>query len=440
MSKLITPTYNFMQQYRIYTQGTESDPRYHVWTALSIAGTKIGRNLYHTFGHQTLYPNLYVLLVGVPASRKSTALTIGRDLITASGYRCFAMEKTSREKFLLDFEEGFDIVTAIGNQMDKKAGLLNSLLDKPIEIDMMAMLHMPANLAARGKEVYLSLSEFCDFMGQNNSNFATTLTTLYDNLPLYQERLKNSKSVNIPSPTVNLLGGLTPSHFDTHFPPELIGQGFMSRVILVYGKKSDKRITRPPMKNTELEHELSLHLEKVGKLSGEMKFSAGAEIALDKIYQEYHDIPDVRFQYYCARRLTHLIKVSMIVSALKLQKEISIDSLTEANTYLVGTEVDMPRALGEYGEGKYSKVSQRIIETLNTNNNVMAIPELFKAVRQDVDNMRIFEEVMRTLQTAHQIQIKNQTVMLALSEHSKNVLYVDFKKYFPEAASADELL
>lgn len=429
--------FNFMQKYRVYTQGTESDPRYHVWTAISLVASKLGRNVYHTFGHQTIYPNLYVLLVGVPASRKSTAITTGRELLTGSGYRCFAMEKTSREKFLLDFEEGFDIVTAIGQQMNKKS-LLDGLLDKPI--DMLAMLDMPANLMARGKEVYLSLSEFCDFMGQNNSNFATTLTTLYDNLPVYQERLKNSKSVSIHAPTVNLLGGLTPSHFDTHFPPELIGQGFMSRVILVYGKKSDKKITRPPPKNVELESELILHLEKVGKLNGEMTFSAGAEIALDKIYQNYYDIPDVRFQYYCARRLTHLIKVSMVVSALKLEKVISIESLTEANTYLVGTEVDMPRALGEYGEGKYSKVSQRIIETLNTHNNVMQVTELFKAVRQDVDNMRIFEEVMRTLQTAHQIQVKNQTVLLSLSEHSKNTLHVDFKRYFPEAASPEELI
>lgn len=437
---MATPPYNFMQQYRRYTTGNESDPRYHVWAGLSIAAAKIGRNLYHTFGHQTIYPNLYVLLVGVPASRKSTALTIGRELIATTGYNTFAMEKTSREKFLLDFEEGFDIVTAIGQQVQKK-GLLDSLLDQPTtKIDMLAMLNMPANLMARPKEVYLSLSEFCDFMGQNNSNFATTLTTLYDNLPVYQERLKNSKSVNIPNPTVNLFGGLTPSHFDTHFPPELIGQGFMSRVILVYGKKTDKRVTRPPIKNPEVESELSLHLEKVGKLKGEMKFSDGAEIALDKIYQSYHDIPDVRFQYYCARRLTHLIKVCMVVSALKLEKTISIDSLTEANTYLVGTEVDMPRTLGEYGEGKYSKVSQRIIETLNSNNNVMSMPELFKAVRQDVDNMRIFEEVLRTLAAAHQIQVKASNVMLSLSEHSKNVIYVDFRKYFPEALSGDELI
>src|SRR5690606_7259138 len=116
-------------------------------------------------------------------------------------YVNFGFTKTTKEKFLLDFEEGFDLKSADGS-FDMKAAL-----DKPF-------------VPLAGQEVYINCDEFVDFIGQNNINFINLLTTLWDNLPEYQERLKNSKSVHIKEPVVNILGGITPTSFAAAMPPE----------------------------------------------------------------------------------------------------------------------------------------------------------------------------------------------------------------------------
>jgi hypothetical protein len=422
----------FISLYRKFTENTESDTRFHVFCALSAVGTILSRKVHFDFGHSILYPNLYVLLVGTPASRKSSAIMIAKNLLQAQGYKYFAQDKSSREKFLLDFEEGLDIIT------NYEEVNLNKLLDQQITpkisvADLSNMFITPEE--QKISQAYLALSEFANFIGQNNTGFATTLTDIYDNPPVYGERLKNSKSVKIVRPCVNILGGVTPIHFVTHLPPELVGQGFMSRVLLVYGVQAETKIPFPPKKDTVLEAKLCSVLESINKLRGEMKFSAQAKHAVSQIYNNYNPIPDARFAYYTGRRHTHLIKLCMIVAATYLKREITVDHVIEANTYLVGIESSMPDALGEYGEGRLAAAMQKLVEVLKESpGGALRTDQVYASVRQELNSFRDVQELILNLQAANKIVISNDTGSIMLNPLSdiKNTIFVDLAKYFPE--------
>ncbi|MFK5283171.1 hypothetical protein ACI3PL_26730, partial [Lacticaseibacillus paracasei] len=75
-------------------------------------------------------------------------------------------------------------------------------------------------------ESFIAADEFNNFIGLGNTDFISILGELWDYEGVYDYRLKNSKSVFIPYPTISILGGNTPTGFSQAFPPESIGQGF----------------------------------------------------------------------------------------------------------------------------------------------------------------------------------------------------------------------
>jgi hypothetical protein len=93
---------DFISAYLDYIGETEAPTLYHRWCALAALGTYLGRQYSLKFGHSNLHTNLYVMLIGVPATRKSTAIKIAKKLMVSAGYSHLSSDRTSKEKFLLD--------------------------------------------------------------------------------------------------------------------------------------------------------------------------------------------------------------------------------------------------------------------------------------------------------------------------------------------------
>ena len=93
-----------MDKYFSYVVDTEAPLIFHRWTLLSALGAMLGRQYYFPFGHFKIHPNMYLMLIGNPGSRKTTAIGLARKLLARTGYDTFAAQRTSKEKFLLDLE------------------------------------------------------------------------------------------------------------------------------------------------------------------------------------------------------------------------------------------------------------------------------------------------------------------------------------------------
>lgn len=371
---------DFFKQYFDYVGETEAPALYHRWCAVSLVGAMLGRQVHIPFGHGKIYPNQYIMLMGSPGARKGTAINIGRKLLSKTGYKRFAPDRTSKERFLIDLKPAVDF-----DDEDQDLELL--VFDAP-------------------SEIYAVAEEFTDWVGQSDMGFMTMLTKLWDNMDRYEHPKITGKNVVVEKPTVNILGGNTVQGLALALPPEALGNGFMSRMIFVHSEATGKKITFPkPVDKTKQELLLTHLITIKEEIKGEMAYEAEAKATLERIYTEFKDIDDPRFKHYSARRFIHLLKLSMIISIMHHRQFITKEDVLKANTLLHYTERRMPKALGEFGKSKYSDVSNNILEYLNHQHKPASMNEVWKLVAKDLNKISELGDIMKNLLTSQKIQV-----------------------------------
>lgn len=381
---------DFFSEYIAYTSDTEAPTIFHRWAAISAVGALLGRNFFVPHGHFVIYPNLYCMLLGVPATRKSTAVKIAKKLVRMAGYTAFAADKSTKEKFILDLAgQDFDPAT-------KETSILEQNLWGPENSD----------LESQVTEMYVMADEFNDFFGNNILDFVSFLGNLWDYNGVFENKVKNSSSVKIPNPTISILGGNTPTGFSLAFPPEIIGQGFFSRLLLIYAEPTGKRITFPKEPPLEQTTQLVKHMMEIrARVLGKAILTPGAEHLLDKIYKHWKGIDDVRFDSYCNRRLNHLLKLCLIHAAAGGSNTLTEEVVVYAHTVLCHAEHFMPKALGEFGKAKYADTSHKVISIIEQNpDRITTIKEIWKKVHNDLESMNQLSEILRKLLGAEKIQ------------------------------------
>jgi len=358
---------------------SEAPSIFHRWASISIVGALLARRIWMPFGHSSIYPNQYVMFMGSAGTRKSTAINIGAKLLKGTGYSKFAADRVSKEKFLM-------MMSSIDEaDLDDPDALLELTVDEPAES-------------------YIVAEEFTDFTGMNNMEFYTMLTKLWDCPSEYLHPKIHGKDVEVNKPTVSILSGNTAQGFSLAFPAEALGNGFLSRVILVYGETTGRKITFPKPIEAHKRDRLIEHLKEIKKLSGSCELTEEAKAICDRIYKEYIPLDDHRFVGYANRRFTHLLKLAMVLAATRLSTTITHEDIIKANTLLYVTELKMPRALGEFGKSKYSDVASSIIDILHSAKRPVTVNELWKKTQKDFNKLAEFHDVLKNLQQAEKIQ------------------------------------
>ncbi len=373
---------NFIDLYLQYTKETECPTFFHRWSAITAVGAWLSKQVKFNFGHFTLYPNQYCLLIGVAGTRKTTAIKIATKLLTKAGYKSFAAQKTRQEKYLLDLAE------------QQEAG--EDILDMNLFGD--SNISTPA-------DSWIAADEFGNFIGAGNLDFMSILGELWDYEGVYKYRLKNSTSVIIHNPTVSVLGGITATEFNRVFPQEAIGQGFFSRLIVVHDEPSTNKYTIPPIPCVEAEAELLELLARIRtEVTGTMTIAPDAYKILDTVYHTWKPIPDSRFEHYSNRRSTHLIKLAMVLAASRISTEISEADMTYANTILSMTEHLMPKALGEFGKGRNSAVAHKVLQLIDNAMEPVSFKAMWRHVHTDLDKREHLIDIIQNLVMAEKMQ------------------------------------
>lgn len=402
--------------YLEYLGNTESPAVFNRWSIVAAIGALLGRRYFFQLGHFTIYPNCYVMLMGSPGTRKTTSIKVATSLLQKAGYTKIAADRTTKEKFLLDLSGD------IGGDVADAEDLLDVNLFGPGEEDA---------------EILVAADEFNSFVGIGNIEFLSLLGVLWDYNGTFKNRVKNSKSIEILNPTVSILAGNTPTGFSMAFPPEAIGQGIFSRLLLVHGETTGKKITFPPAPTLEATAAMVALLLQMKEVAvGAAKLEPAAQAALDTIYKSWKGIADVRFESYANRRFSHLIKLCLICSAARLSNTISLEDVIYANTILTHTEHSMPKALGEFGKAKHSDVAHKLLQYLESQVRVVTVKELWKQVHNDLEDIKNLRDLLANLTIADKI-ITAQGGYLArrvLLEESSS-LFVDFTKLSEEERS-----
>lgn len=376
---LTSPDYFQLYMNYVGVNDSEVPALFHRWTSVSIIGALLGRQVSFPFGHGEIYPNQFIMMMGSPGTRKSTAINAGAKLLKQTGYSRFSADRTSKERFLIDMAAYDEDLIA--------EDLEAITLDEP-------------------SESYVVADEFTDFIGQSNMEFVTMLTKLWDCPEIYKHPKIQGKSVEVWKPTVNILSGTNPQGFALSFPPEALGNGFLSRMIFVYGEVTGKKVTFPAPPDKALTESLVRILKEIkAECRGKMAVSKEATELCHEIYRGFIDIDDTRFKSYSTRRFTHILKLATCIACSRQSLEINALDMLKANTLLHYTECKMPKALGEFGKSKYSEVASQILEILNNASKPLTIQALWKQVNRELGKLQELGDIMRNLQHAGKVQI-----------------------------------
>lgn len=302
----------------VYTAESESPDEYHLWVALNAVAGALRRRVFFDMGYFSLYPNLYVVLVGPPGRcKKSTAMRMGRQLLGEVPGLHFTVDSTTRESLVRDMTQAY----------------------------------------ADGQSAMTAYSsEFASFLTSSGMDMVVFLTDIFDSPNEWTHKTKGGGINKIKFPFLNLIAGTTPDWISTSMPLTTVGIGLTSRVVFVY---QDTPRVRPPIpKLSEAQKELATllveDLQQIASLSGEYTFVPEAWTMYEEWYkarvQDPNPTDDPRLDGYFERKPMHLLKLCMIVAATRRDELLIHEGdLETAMSMLEHVESGMPKVFAGVG-------------------------------------------------------------------------------------------
>lgn len=383
----------FLLTHLRYVEKTESPKLMHVWSAVAAASACLGRHVYLPFGIGKIYPNLYILLVGPPGTRKSAAIGFASDLVEEHTEVRFAPDDTNGQRQgliaaiegLQDADEDEDFLRA-----ESAAGLIANMENLEIEIN-----------GEDAHTMFVCADEFQSFIGQNSLEMTTFLIKMYDGKKKYDYKLKKEKNV-LTNPLLSMIGGTTPTSIATIIPPAAVGQGFMSRIIMVHWPEKEASVPRPELDDTARIELINTFKYLTNTAKGAITESEDAAALLNKLYEKPVKIADNRFIYYAERRHTHLLKTCLVLAATRRSATIDVEDVLQADSLLTETEKTMPDALGQFGLSPLAQAKQKMVEYIQFAKCPVPITVLWAVMNRDMKRID-FQNCMADLINAKKV-------------------------------------
>lgn len=338
---------DWINAYMQYTEMSEPPDSFRLWSAISTVASALQRKCFLQFGHITIYPNMFIVLVAPPGRcRKGTAMDPAVDLMEDVGIRLSA-EATTREALIRFLQ---DSATTTTNLKESKISQ-----------------HTSVTIASK---------ELTVFLGYNELNLLTALTDWYDCKNHWTYDTKNKGTNFISNLWVNLIGATTPESLQSSLPKDAIGGGFTSRVIFIYEEERSKRIplTIMPAVDQNLREALLNDLERILTISGKFCYSADFSDEFTTWYSRTStktDFRDPRLGGYHERKAVHILKLCMIMSASRGDElVITGKDFFRSLTVLEGAEKNMGKAFGGIGANQWAGVLHDVLAFFVRNKEV----------------------------------------------------------------------
>ena len=330
---------NWIDSFLEYSKNDYVPQIFDLWTGLSTLSGALERKVWLHEGHETHYPNTFVLLVGGPGTGKSSSIRKGVRLL---------------ERLKKDVRPDMKIISGLLSQ----AGLCQEMKG-----EIQTFSH--ANQIHPYWSVFYYNGEGSDSGLQNLAgDFNATITALYDCEDTYRKKLKYEE-YEVANPSLGLLVGTTYDFLKNLLGQTSIGGGLASRLIFAI---TDKENIAP-----DIEYKLGLlekseetperqrfadalyqDLTQINRLTG--KFRAHPDAV--KLYGEWHGryceefnaLGSERMRAMLIRKPTNLKKLLMLYSVaerddLGITEEhvtraiLTIEAVTKDNSKVVSSAV-----------------------------------------------------------------------------------------------------
>jgi hypothetical protein len=319
---------SFLSDYREFTSGNEAHPTYHLFSSLIALSSIVSRRVWLDMDYFTIYPNLYVVLVGPPGNRKSSAMATTKYLLRELQKIPFSGECISKEKLV---EDMFAQERAI-------EGLPDKYKDKRIYSPMT-----------------ICVTELSEFLAISQAGMIGFLTDVYDQ-DFYEHKTKNKGTSIITGPFLNLIACTTPEWITTYLRSDIISGGFSRRTLFVFETEKSNRIPFPTVTPAMREAwaRLFTHAHKLLEVRGAFQWDPEAKAFYSQWYINLEIPKDENVIGYYETKHIQMLKIAMLVAlsesttSLILTKrhiEIALDFLKLVETNLARVFQSMGRNL-----------------------------------------------------------------------------------------------
>lgn len=374
-----------MVSYEEFTKDTESPASYHRWVGLSCIAGALQRRVFFIRGHEKIYPNQFVVLVGPSGrSRKGLAIGIGRGLLETLNISMIG-EDNSQESVIREMRES-------------KTTFKSEEQEDPITQSAVTCI----------------AEELAVFTGYQNATYLAYLTNWYDSRDKWTRKTKHQGTDEIIGMCFNLLAATAPDWLPHILTREAVGGGFTSRCIFVVEEDKGRTIADPneyPV-DEELRDALLHDLEAMYTISGTARWSNGANDLYKRWYEEEdeklrsgHSSLDPALGGYISRRGTHVVKLAIALSAAR-GDGLSLEGgdFTRARDILEAAERNMSKVFIGIGTARFSYESETVAAYIHSHGRVSR-SQILAAFHRNVDHESLVH-IITTLKTMKTIKVK----------------------------------
>jgi hypothetical protein len=370
---------NWIDAWMKYTENTEPPDMFRFWTAISVIAAALQRKCFVKWGPSlTFYPNLYIVLVGPSGVRKGTAMNPGLDILQDLGKIEIAAQATTLQALIRRLKD------TNYQDPDARTG------DLQFHSSMM-----------------IYSKEFTVFLGYHNRELMSSLCDWYDCDRSWKYETISRKTEEIVGVWVNLYGATTPTLIQSSLPTDAIGGGLTSRIIYIYEEVMGKMVLLP-MENdsdTKLRELLLFDLDKISRMSGHFTYTEDFLAAWsDWRVSDIENPPfhDDRFDGYMSRRPTHVMKLSMVLSAARgdMENQMALikDDFDLAVETLEKAELKMQNVFGGMGKSDISSMIHKAMMILKTQEvDEISVWKFMRMFQGDMDKATM-DRVLATLE------------------------------------------
>ncbi len=338
---------NFLEAYTIFAQGNEASPLFHTWAGINVLSSAVSRRIYFDQQYFKIYANMYVVLVGEPGDKKTTALSLARSMVQKIK-RPIAPPSATKEA----------ITVLMSAENDKSLCHINYA--------------GPNNLPKHITHLSFFASEIVTMLsaGGNPQGLIEFFTDIYDR-EAFEVLTKNKGNDIIDAPYITILACMTPEQTGQLLKERLITGGFSRRCVFVYGRSKAEPIPRPKLEPEQLEAKAFCmsHLDKVLKIKGEYTMTKDGEDFFDQWYRLKHrqlSMPHpAPFKNWLRSKDTMLIKLAMLLDCSEdMTMILNADILRRGVAMLDATEKDLNKVFAGAGKNPLAELAFKVISKM----------------------------------------------------------------------------
>ena len=365
---------SYLRDYELYSSGNKSPALFHMWSGISTIASLLSRRVWTQQGFFSVFPNLYIILVGDPACGKSHSLNFARTLVREFPDVVIAPDSVTKEALTM----------AMAGTEKHPSPCLKSFMWNGQKEDYC--------------QISIFSNEIVTLLGTEPIKMVEFLTDAWDQKS-FEVRTKNQGTDIIIGPAINILGCLTPQITSNLLKAQIISGGFSRRCVFVNTPESGIAVPRP--KFTDEQKAAFARLKERGKflteVCGEFKWTTEAEEWFDAWFYEKEEkmksIVEAPVKQYMGSKDGMLLKVAMCV-ALSEQDELVLTApiLKAALSFLDVAEEFLPKVFEGTGRNELAPILHRIADFVT---NSLPNPVPVKTLRGAFYSEANHEEISR---------------------------------------------